>query len=69
MKIITVLEYYGLILALALALVLAVPANWTLAIFMFCALRVYTAHSNVNYIANSLNARDQYTLYPFVYAC
>ena len=64
MKFITVLEYYGCILGITLAIWLGTAQHWILAVFVFCTLRLITAHQNANYIADSLNARDQYTLYP-----
>lgn len=65
MKVFILLEYYGFILAVSLALLLAIPERWLYVVCAVCTMRVITAHMNANYVARSINALDQYTLYPF----
>lgn len=59
------LEFFGAILAIALALMLVVPSPYMSIVITFCLLRLLTAHLNHRWVQQAGNVQDQYMLYPF----
>jgi len=65
LKVLTILEFFGAILAMATAQVAGLTREGVICVAGFVLLRLLTAHINQRHVAVSIDAQDKYMLYPF----
>ena len=65
LKVLTILEFYGVILGVALLYWLTVPSPWFALIVLMLVLRLMTVHLNTRHIEIWNNVQGPYLIWPF----
>ncbi len=65
LKVLTILEFMGAILAVATAHTIGITREGFICVGGFVLMRLLTAHINQRHVATAIDAQDKYMLYPF----